>query len=268
MKRTASILIAASLGLIACGERDAAKRQATSIENLRTYTETLASDDFAGRDPFGPAAGKTVSYIARQMRDVGLTPYQGDSYLQPVSVVSARTECPGPMTIRTPKGEISLEWLEGYTAFSKRLEPEIEVNDARLVFAGYGIVAPEYGKDDFAGIENPEETVAVVIVNDPGLGSDDTSYFKGDEMTYYGRWRYKFEEGDRQRLRGVLIIHDDHDRTCVPQHTLSFMKACVDARTYPDLFIYPTHDHNVMGRDRVHLHEKITRYFDDYLKNK
>ena len=209
MKRTASILIAASLGLIACGERDAAKRQATSIENLRTYTETLAGDDFAGRDPFGPAAGKTVSYIARQMRAVGLTPYQGDSYLQPVSVVSARTECPGPMTIRTPKGEISLEWLEGYTAFSKRLEPEIEVNDARLVFAGYGIVAPEYGKDDFAGIENPEETVAVVIVNDPGLGSDDTSYFKGDEMTYYGRWRYKFEEGDRQRLRGVLIIHDD-----------------------------------------------------------
>jgi len=63
-------------------------------------------------------------------------------------------------------------------------------------------------------------------------------------------------------LKGhLLIIHDDHDDTCVPQHTLSFMKACVDARTYPDLFIYPTHKHNVIGRDRVHLHEKITRYF-------
>ena len=69
------------------------------------------------------------------------------------------------------------------------------------------------------------------------------------------------------KLKGhLLIIHDDHDDTCVPQHTLSFMKACVDARTYPDLFIYPGHKHNVMGRDRVHLHEKITRYFDDYLK--
>ena len=69
------------------------------------------------------------------------------------------------------------------------------------------------------------------------------------------------------QLKGhLLIIHDDHDRTCVPQHTLSFMKACVDARTYPDLFIYPGHDHNVLGRDRVHLHEKITRYFDDYLR--
>ena len=64
------------------------------------------------------------------------------------------------------------------------------------------------------------------------------------------------------KLKGhLLIIHDDHDDTCVPQHTLSFMKACVDARTYPDLFIYPNHKHNVIGRDRVHLHEKITRYF-------
>lgn len=67
-------------------------------------------------------------------------------------------------------------------------------------------------------------------------------------------------------LKGhLLIIHDDHDDTCVPQHTLSFMKTCIDARTYPDLFIYPTHKHNVAGRDRVHLHEKITRYFEDYL---
>ncbi len=68
------------------------------------------------------------------------------------------------------------------------------------------------------------------------------------------------------KLKGrLLIIHDDHDDTCVPQHTLSFMKACVDARTYPDLFIYPGHKHNVAGRDRVHLHEKITRYFEENL---
>lgn len=57
-------------------------------------------------------------------------------------------------------------------------------------------------------------------------------------------------------LKGhLLIIHDDHDDTCVPQHTLSFMKACVDARTYPDLFIYPTHKHNVLGRDRASARE-------------
>ena len=80
-----------------------------------------------------------------------------------------------------------------------------------------------------------------------------------------------YKNSDLKNLAGnlkghLLIIHDDHDDTCVPQHTLSFMKACVDARTYPDLFICPTHKHNVIGRDRVHLHEKITRYFEDYLK--
>lgn len=79
-----------------------------------------------------------------------------------------------------------------------------------------------------------------------------------------------YEQCDLKNLAGqlkghLLIIHDGHDDTCVPQHTLSFMKACVDARTYPDLFIYPGHKHNVLGRDRVHLHEKITRYFEDYL---
>ena len=79
-----------------------------------------------------------------------------------------------------------------------------------------------------------------------------------------------YENSNLKNLAGnlkghLLIIHDDHDDTCVPQHTLSFMKACIDARTYPDLFIYPTHKHNVSGRDRVHLHEKITRYFEDYL---
>ena len=80
-----------------------------------------------------------------------------------------------------------------------------------------------------------------------------------------------YEETNLNNLAGnlkghLLLIHDDYDHTCVLQHTLSFMKACVEARTYPDLFIYPGHDHNVIGKDRVHLHEKITRYFNDYLK--
>lgn len=79
-----------------------------------------------------------------------------------------------------------------------------------------------------------------------------------------------YEECDLKNLAGnlqghLLLIHDDHDDICVPQHTLSFLKACVDARTYPDLFIYPGHKHNVRGRDRIHLHEKITRYFEEHL---
>lgn len=80
-----------------------------------------------------------------------------------------------------------------------------------------------------------------------------------------------YEECDLTRLAGelkghLLLIQDDNDPVVVPQHTLSFLKACVDARTYPDFFMYPGHAHNVLGRDRVHLYEKVTRYFNEYLK--
>lgn len=64
----------------------------------------------------------------------------------------------------------------------------------------------------------------------------------------------------------LLLIHGDIDPVVVWQHTLSFLQACINARTYPDYFVYPRHEHNVIGKDRPHLHEKITRYFDDYLK--
>ena len=68
-------------------------------------------------------------------------------------------------------------------------------------------------------------------------------------------------------LKGhLLLIHGDIDPVVLMQHTFSFLGACVDARTYPDYYIYPRHEHNVIGKDRVHLYEKITRYFDDYLK--
>lgn len=68
-------------------------------------------------------------------------------------------------------------------------------------------------------------------------------------------------------LKGRLqIIHGGNDPTVVPQHTMAFLRACIDAGTQPDLFIYPAQEHNMRGRDRVHLHERITRYFEDYLK--
>jgi len=80
-----------------------------------------------------------------------------------------------------------------------------------------------------------------------------------------------YDETNLKNLAGnlkgrLMLIHGDMDDTCVPQHTFSFMKASIEAKTYPDLFIYPGHAHNVMGKDRVHLHEKITRYFNEHLK--
>lgn len=68
-------------------------------------------------------------------------------------------------------------------------------------------------------------------------------------------------------LKGRLeVIIGGMDPTCVPQHSISFLRACIDAGTHPDFFIYPEDGHNMMGRDRVHLHEHITRYFLDHLK--
>ena len=71
----------------------------------------------------------------------------------------------------------------------------------------------------------------------------------------------------RGNLKGRLeIIIGGTDPTCVPQHSYSFLRACIEAGTHPDFFVYPEDGHNMMGRDRVHLHEHITRYFEDHLK--
>lgn len=222
-----------SIFFLSCGSAkedvERAKQQAT-IEHLANYTEAISNDSCEGRKPFSVGADRAVKYIANQMKNVGLVPGNGKSYFQQVNIVSSHTECPFPLVFKTPKGSISSDYLNDYTAFSARIESEINIENSNLVFAGYGIVAPEYNKNDFAGIENPQNKVAIVFVNDPGLGSDDSSYFNGDIMTYYGRWMYKFEEGARQGLKGVLIIHDERGAG----YPWSVVKASAQSKMYVD----------------------------------
>lgn len=210
MKRYPYLLLLAGLLVAACSTGHDAKRakESASIDNLKKHVEYLSSDLCEGRKPFSKGAERAVNYLSEEMKAIGLKPINGDSYLQEVPLVLAQTQCSEVMSIQTPKGNLDLKHNEGFVAFSKRIEEEISIDKAELVFAGYGIVAPEYGKNDYEGIENPENKVAIVMVNDPGLGSTG-HYFKGDTMTYYGRWTYKFEEGARQGLKGVLIIHED-----------------------------------------------------------
>ncbi len=197
--------------LVSCGSETEVQKamKVASVESLQLNTMTLADDSMAGRKPFTVGADKTVKYIAQQMKDLGLKPFSGDSYYQYFDMVMSKTECSKNMVLQTPKGKMTLERYKDFTAFSKRFDEEISLENTEMFFAGYGIVAPEYGKDDYAGIENKENKIAVVIVNDPGLGSDDASYFEGNVMTFYGRWKYKLMEGARQGVKGVLIIHDD-----------------------------------------------------------
>lgn len=209
MKNIFTTLSIAWLLLAGCTNNDVEKaKQAATIANLKRHTESLSSDSCQGRKPFSVGAERAVNYLTEEMKAIGLKPINGDSYLQEVPLVLSETECSPEMTLNTPEGKMPLKYMSEFVGFSKRIEPEIDIKDAELVFAGYGIVAPEYGKNDFAGIEHPENKVAVVIVNDPGLGATG-DYFKGDTMTYYGRWMYKYEEGARQSMKGVLIIHED-----------------------------------------------------------
>jgi len=179
-----------------------------SEDNLRRDVEYLASDECQGRLPFTPGADRAVQYLVREMEAMGLTPGCGESYLQQVPLVMMNLQPSEQMAISAPSGELILENQKDFTAFTSSRKEDVTVDGSELIFAGYGIVADEFGKNDYEGITDPQNKVAVVFVNDPGLGSN-SDYFTGDAMTYYGRWTYKFEEGVRQGLKGVLIIHED-----------------------------------------------------------
>ncbi len=202
-----SLVIVSSLAW-SCGSSKSDNSQ-KSLSLLKQHTEMLSHDSCMGRKPFSEGADKAVKYLSEQMKEIGLKPYSGDSYYQNVEVVLSQTEVSKTMTLSTPKGKMELERYEDFTGFTKRLEEKIDIENAPMFFAGYGIVAPEYGKDDYSGIKDIENKIAIVLVNDPGLGSSDKSYFKGDEMTYYGRWMYKYEQAAKAGAKGVLIIHED-----------------------------------------------------------
>ena len=157
MKRLPYLLVLMILALAACTTTNDAEqaKQAATIDNLKKHVEYLSSDLCEGRKPFSKGAERAVNYLKEEMKAIGLKPINGDSYLQEIPLVLANTQCSEVMTLNTPKGKLDLKHNEGFVAFSKRLKEEISIDKAELVFAGYGIVAPEYGKNDYAGIENP-----------------------------------------------------------------------------------------------------------------
>lgn len=178
-----------------------------SEASLRSHVETLASDDFQGRKPFTEGEVKTVNYLRAKFKQYGLEPGNGDSYFQDVPMVEI-TATPSPtMIISGGAEEVVLNVSEDFVAFSEKSAEEVSLNASDLVFAGYGVVAPEYGWNDYEGLDVKGKTV-IVLVNDPGFASGDSTFFKGETMTYYGRWTYKYEEAARQGAAGCLIIHE------------------------------------------------------------
>ncbi len=171
---------------------------------FRNGVRTLASDEFEGRRPGTGGEEKTVAFVTAQFRRLGLKPGNGESYLQQVPMVE--TVASGQaLTVTSPGGSHALVSGEDMVIWSKRALPEVELRGSPLVFAGYGIVAPEYGWDDYAGLDVRGKTV-LVLANDPGHA--DSALFKGRSMTSYGRADYKFQAAARQGASAVLMIYD------------------------------------------------------------
>tara|TARA_B110000093_G_C12961363_1_gene407458 strand:- start:13 stop:1629 length:1617 start_codon:yes stop_codon:yes gene_type:complete len=176
-------------------------------ETLGKHIEVLASDDFQGRMPFTEGGAKTTKYLKQEFEKLGLKPGNGDSYFQDVPMIKISGTPSDIMKISGNNQKFNLDYFEDFVVTTSKASEKVSLDNSELVFAGFGIVAPEYGWDDYAGIDWKGKT-AVVLVNDPGFKSGDKTLFKGNEMTYYGRWTYKFEEAARQGAAGILIIHD------------------------------------------------------------
>lgn len=180
---------------------------AITADGFDASLKVLAGDDFLGRGPFTEGETKTVNYLAETFRNLGLEPGNGNSYFQDVPMVKITSTVPNEITLSNNENSLKLTYRKDFVAFSQWLQPEILLESSELVFAGYGIVAPEYGWNDYKGLELTGKTV-MVLVNDPGFTSGNSELFKGEAMTYYGRWTYKYEEAARQGAAGVLVIHD------------------------------------------------------------
>ena len=196
---------------MACSSSDESLKNAESVistERMINYIKELGSDEYQGRKPFSEGEVKTINYIAQQYKEIGLDPINKKSYFQDVPLVEISLTAPQFLSLKSPDKIRKLTYGEDFVTFSRRIQDEIVLTESDLVFAGYGIVAPEYGWNDYKDLDVKGKTV-IVLVNDPGFGSTDKSFFKGNEMTYYGRWTYKFEEAARQGAEGILIIHQD-----------------------------------------------------------
>ncbi|MTI39740.1 M28 family metallopeptidase [Fulvivirga lutimaris] len=200
-----SILIA----LASCTPESKEEVSAVEVDpaTLGKHLERLASDDFMGRKPFTEGEEITVNYLKDEFEKLGVLPGNGDSYFQDVPMVEITGTPSETMVIAGQDENITLNYLKDFVATTNKPEEEVSLENSELVFAGYGIVAPEYGWNDYEGIDWAGKT-AVVLINDPGFKSGDSTLFKGNEMTYYGRWTYKYEEAARQGAAGLIIIHD------------------------------------------------------------
>jgi Zn-dependent M28 family amino/carboxypeptidase len=202
------LVTALALGLVfTASAAEPALVQTDFNANFARYFEKVASDEMQGRAPATEGEKRTVAYLETEFKRLGLTAYKNGSYRQAVPVVQIDPVSVSSMTLTGDKTAADLVYKTDMMAWSTRMVPEIKVENSEMVFAGYGIVAPEYNWNDYKDLDVKGKTV-VVLVNDPGFATQDPALFTGNAMTYYGRWTYKYEEAARQGAAMLLIVHE------------------------------------------------------------
>src|SRR5438128_2450896 len=192
---------------------------------LLAHIKILSSDEFEGRSPGTKGEELSIKYISDQFRSIGLKPGNPDgSYIQEVPLAGIKSD-PKMVLAVAGKPPMELKYPDDFVASSARLQPEIKVDNSDVVFVGYGVVAPEYGWDDYKGVDVKGKTV-LMLINDPAVPAAgqsasktgeitpadmehlDSAMFKGKAMTYYGRWTYKYEIATQKGAAAVLIVHE------------------------------------------------------------
>ncbi len=211
-----SILVLTGLLLAACsgGEAPPAATQPADAaadaerlineEFLRGVIAELADDKYGGRGPASSGDVAAREYLANRMAEIGLEPDAADGgWQQYFDLVGVTTEPPEDWTFTGPEGAATFEEYEEFTINANNQQPRVDVSDAEIVFAGYGIQAPEYDWDDYAGVDVTGKIV-LLMNNDPDW---DPGLFAGETRLWYGRWDYKFLTAAANGAVGAIIIH-------------------------------------------------------------
>jgi Zn-dependent M28 family amino/carboxypeptidase len=213
MKTTILVLSFASLAWAA----DPAEKLKPSLDTITpdgmlAHIKVLSSDEFEGRSPGTKGEELSVNYITDQFKRLGLKPGNPDgSYIQNVPLAGIVSD--PQMSFAVNANVTQLKFPDDFVASSARLQANIKVSDSEIIFVGYGIVAPEYGWDDYKEVDVRGKTI-LMLINDPPIPDPkdpsklDDKMFKGRAMTYYGRWTYKYEIAAQKGAAAAIIIHE------------------------------------------------------------
>jgi Zn-dependent M28 family amino/carboxypeptidase len=193
--------------------------QKTALDGIQPgqileHIKVLASDEYEGRGPGTPGEEKSVAYLAGQFQKLGLKPGNPDgTFFQTVPLAGFQAkQVTGSFSAGAKT--VALSFPNDFVAVSRRMAEEVKLGgDSDVVFVGYGVVAPEYGWDDYKGLDVRGKTL-IMLINDPAVPDPkdptklDPASFRGPAMTYYGRWTYKYEIASEKGAAAAILVHE------------------------------------------------------------